>query len=377
MKRAFWMLAAALVLLLAACGAEGHDAADRTTDDLPPGLTWQDPVPLEAATEFSIRRSEEGYTLLSVAGDRSYLVIPQGMSIPQNLPSSVTPVRQPLNRIYLAGSAIMDMLVKLDVLDSVAYSALPEKDWTIPEAREEMARGNILYAGKYSAPDYELICGNGCDLALENTMLYHSPEVREQLERFSIPVLVDHASLEQTPLGRMEWIKLYGVLFQREDRAEEVYQRQADSIRSLTGTDAGKTVAFFYISSNGEVKIRRSDDYIPQLIRLAGGTYVFDELSGENRLSTVTLQWEEFFAAAKDADVLIYNSTVSEQIPDLNSLLTKNPLLKDFRGVKDGRVYCTKENFYQASMELGDFVKDLHRMLSGDTDSLTYLYRLE
>ena len=46
------------------------------------------------------------------------------------------------------------------------------------EARQAMEEGRILYAGKYNAPDYELIYGEGCDLAVESTMIYHSPEVR-------------------------------------------------------------------------------------------------------------------------------------------------------------------------------------------------------
>ena len=41
--------------------------------------------------------------------------------------------------------------------------------------------------GKYSAPDYELILVQGCDLAVESTMIYHTPEVKEQLEQTGHP----------------------------------------------------------------------------------------------------------------------------------------------------------------------------------------------
>ena len=75
-----------------------------------------------------------------------------------------------------------------------------------------MEDGRMLYAGKYNAPDYERILSGSCDLAVESTMIYHSPEVKEQLERLGIPVLVERSSYERHPLGRMEWLKLYGVL---------------------------------------------------------------------------------------------------------------------------------------------------------------------
>ena len=104
---------------------------------------------------------------------------------------------------------------------------------------------------------------------------------------------------------------------------------------------------------------------------------MFESLEETSALSTVTLQWEDFYAQARDADVLIYNSTVTEVLPDLEALTAKNPLLSDFAAVQSGEVYCTRENFYQASMELGDLAGDLHRVLLGDTDDLTYLTHLE
>ena len=376
MKRLLFLLLI-VVLLLGACGTL-EPIPETEPSALIPSLNWMEPEQLDAATEFTLTHSEEGYTLVTIPDDgAAYLVIPEGQPAPEDLPDTVTPLCQPLSDIYLAASATMDMVVKLDALDALAFSSLPANDWTIPEAKAAMEAGRIEYAGKYSAPDYERICSGDCPLAIENTMLYHSPEIREQLERFGVPVLVDHASHEAIPLGRMEWIKLYGVLLGKEAQAEAVYETQAETIRGLEGTDAGKTVGFFYLSSNGEVKVRRTNDYIPQLIRMAGGEYVFDDFEETSSLSTVTLQWEDFYARARDADVLIYNSTVTEVLSDMDALTAKNPLLKDFAAVKTGEVYCTCENFYQASMELGDLAGDLHRVLTGDADDLTYLTHLE
>ena len=48
-----------------------------------------------------------------------------------------------------------------------------------------------------------LLYSQGCGLALTSTMIYHNPEVKEQLERFGVPVLVERSSYESHPLGRM------------------------------------------------------------------------------------------------------------------------------------------------------------------------------
>ena len=105
-----------------------------------------------------------------------------------------------------------------------------------------MTDGDIEYAGKYSAPDYEAICDADCDLALESTMIYHTPKVKEQLERLGIPVLVERSSYESNPLGRMEWIKLYGVLTGKEEQAEALYDEQLDALAPiLDQPSTGKT----------------------------------------------------------------------------------------------------------------------------------------
>ena len=61
----------------------------------------------------------------------------------------------------------------------------------------------------------------------------------------------------------------------------------------------------------------------------------------------------------------------------MEDLLEKSSLLKDFKAVKEGNVWCTKENVYQSSMALGTMISDFHAMLTGEnTDEITYMYPL-
>ena len=129
-----------------------------------------------------------------------------------------------LGQIYLVATATMDMFRMLGALPDIRFSGTDASGWYIPEAKEAMENGSILYAGKYSEPDYERIISEGCGLAIENTMILHSPEVKEKLESFGTPVLVDHSSYEAHPLGRTEWIRLYGVLTGKEKRRKRHLQ---------------------------------------------------------------------------------------------------------------------------------------------------------
>ena len=86
---------------------------------------------------------------------------------------------------------------------------------------------------------------------------------------------------------------------------------------------------------------------------------------------------EEFYAAARDADYIIYNSTIEGELSAVEELLAKSRLLENFKAVQEGNVFCTTKNIYQSSMELGTIISDIHKMLAGQDSEMTYLYRLE
>lgn len=64
-------------------------------------------------------------------------------------------------------------------------------------------------------------------------MIYHTPEVKEQLEKFGIPVLVERSSYETDPLARMEWVKLYGILLGKQQEAEQLFDTQVQRVAPL------------------------------------------------------------------------------------------------------------------------------------------------
>lgn len=379
-KRGMVLLLSLLLLLTAACSpGEGGADGERNTD-ISAELEYEDSMELLYAEKFSVDYYTGGFSLVTVNGSERYLVVPEGKESPGDLAEDITVLYQPLDRIYLVASAVMDMFISMDSLDVIRFTGTKAASWYLEEAREAVETGDILYAGNYSAPDYEQILAEGCDLAIENTMVYHTPEVKEQMEKFGIPVMVDYSSYETEPLGRTEWVKLYGLLADREEEAAEAFAGQQEAFASIgDAEDTGKTVAFFYITSSGEVNVRKASDYLPKMIELAGGHYVFSDLGVEDDTasSTVSLQMEEFYAAAREADYLIYNSTIDGEISSVEELFGKSELLENFKAVREGNVYCTTRDLYQSSMELGTMIADIHGMLNGEEDGLTYLYRLD
>ena len=354
-------------------------------------LTYDHSMELSYAENFAVDYYEGGYKLLTTRlnGDR-ILLVPKDQQAPKDAEALISPsaegepgklmvLQEPVKNLYLVASSVMDMFAQLDSMDAISMCGLKEEDWYIPAAKQAMKDGTLLYAGKYSQPDYELLLSQNCSMAIENSMIYHTPEVMEKLGEFGIPTLVEYSSYEEHPLGRVEWVRFFGALLNQEEKADQLFEKQKEALKRVEAEEStGKTVAFFYITSNGLVQVRQSTDYIPKMIELAGGKYVFENLGDpDSRRSTVNLQLEDFYDGAQDADFLVYNTTIDRQVQTLEDLLKKCSLLKDFKAVKNHQVWCTTEDMYQQSMSAGNLIEDFHRMLTGDDKETRYLYRLK
>lgn len=376
MKRFFCaLLALCLTLTLAACGGTGRSEG---APDLP-GLTYESTMPLQYADQFAVYRYEGGYSLIDMVNSDRILVVPQGKEAPAGLPGDIVTVPQGLDRIYLAATSAMALFEAIGGMDAISF--VGTKHWYTPAAIEALASGKFTYAGKYNAPDYELLLQGGCQLAIESTMILHNPEVKDKMVELGIKTVVERSSYENHPLGRTEWMKVYGVLLGREAEAEAAFAAQAEKISALTGLDAtGKTAAFFYISTSGNVVTYKTNGYVPAMIGIAGGEYVLRDLGldDDSKLSTVNVSMEQFYADACDADVVIYNCSIASQLYTLNDFLSLSPVLEDFAAVKSGQVWTTTESMFQQTDKMGDIIEEMHRIFSGTADdTMTYFFRLQ
>ena len=369
----------ACALFLFGCGSGGSGYSTNISKE----LTHERSAEITHATGFSIDYYNDGYKLITIDDEGQFLVVPEGKPVPSDLSSDIKIIQQPVQNIYLVATATMDMFRAIGALDTIKMTGTKESDWYIPEAVERMQSGQIIYAGKYSMPDYEVILSNHCDLAIESGMIYHTPDVKESLEARGITVLVDQSSYEGEPLGRVEWVKVYGAITNREDEANAAFEEQRALFDEATSGEKLATspaVAFFYITTSGAVSVRVGDDYIPKMIELAGGKYVYSDLVNENsNASSKTLQMENFYEKAKNADVLIYNSTIDSTMDSIEDMLGKSEHLANFDAVKAGHVWITSQNMYQDSMEFGYFIVDVKKILQNpdvSDDELVYLRRL-
>ena len=180
-------------------------------------------------------------------------------------------------------------------------------------------------------------------------------------------------------LGRLEWIRLMGALFDREDEAAEVFDDVAARVEEASAEGPlGKTVAFFYVNEDGAAVTRRAGDYFAQMIEAAGGAYVSfaEEGAADSSPTTITVEMERFYEGARDADVIIYNGTIDDGVTDLEALVEKNALLADFAAVRNGDVWTCDANLYQQITSMAEIISDLRAALGGSDEPTTFFWRL-
>lgn len=335
-------------------------------------------VPVLHSRLLKIEKYDD-FRLVDIAGSGRFLVVPENEKVPEKLPEDVVVLKKPLDRTYLVSTSAMDFVARLGAMDMLKFCGLKEGDWFVPEAREAMKKGGLVYAGKYNIPDFELLYGGGCCLAVENTMVLHTPQAKEKLEELGIPVLIERSTYEKDPLGRLEWIKLYGTLFDRELQAEAFFEAQKKKVAGiLKGSSLGKSVCFFYVTTSGAINVRKSNDYVAEMISLAGGSYVPAGLKEDgSATSTMNLQMESFYAACRDADILIYNGTILGGVESSGDLLRKDRLFGDFKALKNGNAYYVEKRLFQETCGLADFILDLNKVMLGEQDGLVYLKRFK
>ena len=353
---------------------EQSEAADEQGEQSEPsdapeikGLTFESELERDYAEQFNVYRYEGGYKYFHIVEGDDFLLVPEGGEVPEGLDESVIVLQAPVQNIYLAATAQMALFLSMDGADSIRMTSLKQDGWTYDEPKKLLDDGKMLFAGKYSEPDYEMLLDEDCGLAIESTMIYHSPEVKEMIEDLDIPVMVDRSSYESNPLGRMEWIKFYGELIGKEEEAKAFFDAQMEEVKSLEDfTNTEKTVAFFYITTDGKANVRRGDDYIPTMIEMAGARYIFKDITSDTGHSTVPMTMEAFYDMARDADYIIYNASIDGSVTTLEDLIAKDPIMSEMKAVKENNCWSSGGSMYQRTDIAGDMIMDFHILFTDE-----------
>lgn len=226
-----------IYLAAAGSGEQGEALNNQKLDQKAPvimGLTYEEEIEMEYTKYVKLYRYENDIMLLEIdmktdterevleeetdnlyeGNVVKYLIVPEDVEIPAGLDKNVIIIQRPLEKAYITDEDILELL---------------KEDFEIDE--------ELLMEGDVEDPDYKEIVKNKCNLAVLPSSVLEvekdskdKKEEKEQLldlsERFAtlqIPVFVDRMADEEQEEAKLEWLKVYGVLFDCEEKANEVY----------------------------------------------------------------------------------------------------------------------------------------------------------
>ena len=325
--------------------------------------------------------------------DTSWLLLPEGVDKVSGAPAGVNIMTfRDRQNIMVSSASTMALINAMDALSKVPMTTA-DTTWRIQEIKDAIDKGTVKEVGKYSKPDYEQIISIGAEkhvtFAVFSTMLDSVPDVYDQLTKTcNLRIMRDQSSYESHPLGRTEWIKIYGEIFDMRDKSDAVFNGQVEILNETTSKinvpeAERKTVLIFYTTSTKDTfYVRNAADYVTELVNLGGGKQVAE--IGPGKSGNTKMTQELFIQECSQADYVLYNWTSGASgVKDesLQGLIDARlgDWFKDFKAYKEGNVWRTSNDFYQKMDKMGEMVADIYKMLYGEnvSDTLTYVNRLK
>lgn len=317
-------------------------------------------LPVHFATGFRIKYVGNGCKLVTDGENFRLLLVPRGKTAPKGVVADKT-ISIPLENVLTLSSTFVGSMEKLGVLDSVKAVTTSKDFWYIPEIKEAMENGEIEYVGgdNMEPPNYEIVKSINPELTFVYTGDVGQRHIMRKFDAMGIRYAVNNEYLETNYLGRMEWIKFIAAFYDKELEAEKMFNDTVKNINRTKGKVAGTTKpkVAWGLSWMGKVYVANPDSYVGRWITECRGDYVFKDIG---RGSDTQVSMEDFYAYAKDADILIFSSTTNYmKDPTIRGIIKDNPLFANIKAVKDGEVWAYAPDWWQTIPETDDVVEDI------------------
>lgn len=360
-----------LVLSLALVGCKGEKEPQGSTEIVGnndegqvtegKGLVKTGELDLKYASSFSVEYYEGGYKMLTDIYDMKTLLIPEGKEVPE-VAEDVNILHLPVDSFGVFSTVNMTMLRALDSIDKATIVTTPLNGWYVDDVIEKMENEEISFVGDNNSPDYELIQAANPDLILltgsqsENTL-----KMIDMLDTLDIDWIGMTIHMENDPRGRLEWVKFMGALLDKEAEAEAFFEKELARITEIENnteesTEAKPKVAYVRITDDGYT-VKNKGDYSVKMLEIAGGNYIFSDLNPDKD-GTLKISAEEFYKVAENVDILIYEN-MGAFVGNMEQLMEKGEHLDAIKAIREGRVWVTKQNYWQSADKTGEMIEEL------------------
>ena len=293
---------------------------------------------IEYASGLSIVK-HEGYSVVTVSNpwpnankNFTYVLIEKDAEIPDSL-QSYTTIKVPLESIVVTSTTNIPFLEMLDIENKL--TGFPHTDYVSSEkTRALIDKGVVKNIGQNEKLNIEQLIELSPQLIVTFGIDNNNPML-DNLKKSGLNVLIQADWMEHSPLGKAEWIKLYGALFGKEEKAKELFDKIVTSYNQAKKLVAEKpaSATVLYGSMYEDVwYVAKGESWVAQFMKDAQGDYLWADLKGTG---SEGLSFEKVLDKAKSANFWIATGSVRT----LDELTKKNPHYSEFDAFKNKTIY--------------------------------------
>lgn len=277
------------------------------------------------ASGFSVQHFDE-YTSVEVRDPwdstrllQRYLLVDRNRSVPVQLPKG-TVIQIPVQKVVIYTSVHAAILNQLGEADKIIGVCEP-RYMDVPLIQEGLKAGRIADLGEATAPNIEKIIEIGAEIIIASPFQNGG---YGQAEKLGIPILEGADYMESLPLGRTEWIRFYGLLFNREAIADSIFrstEKEYLALKELTRSVTHRPTVIAEKKYGSSWYVPAGESYIANLFRDAGASYLFNDLPG---VGSTPLAFETVLDKGIHSDLWLvkYNQTDDMTYNDLRTEYT-------------------------------------------------------
>lgn len=299
---------------------------------------------IEYASGLSIVK-HEGYSVVTVSDPWpnantkfTYVLKEKEAKVPDSL-QSYTTIKVPLESIVVTSTTNIPFLEMLGVEDKLV--GFPHTDYVSSEkTRALIDKGSVKNVGENEKLNIEQLIELSPDLIV-TFGVDNNNQMLDNLKKSGLNVFIQADWMEQSPLGKAEWIKLYGALFGKEDKAKELFDKIVLSYNQAKKLVADKpaTSSVLYGSMYQDVwYVAKGNSWVAQFMKDAQANYLWADLKGTG---SEGLSFEKVLVKAKTANFWIAGGSFKT----LDELSKSNPHYTQFDAFTSKNVYTFEGKF--------------------------------
>lgn len=364
------------LLFFLRCNTTDQGKAARNRDELLSAA--KENVVVKYARRFSVEQ-KNGYRLVTInqpwqgAQTNLYYALVSKNTVISGLPDSISIIEIPVQRLVCTSTTHLPSLEYLNETERLV--GFPNTNYIYSkDIQTAVNRDQVKELGTEGGINMEILIALNPDLVVDFAMGAKYDKFRI-INKLGIPVIINADYMEESPLGRAEWIKFMGLFFGKEKKADSIFtsiKNNYESMLALAMKASDKPSVFSGIVYGDIWFMPGGNNFGAKFLADAQGKYLWENDSTRGSLK---LSFESVYDRAHQTDFWIGVGSVGS----LNELAEMDSRYTRFKAYQNGHVYnynnrvnqgggndFLESGYLRPDLILADLIKIIHPELLPD-----------